>query len=339
MAGGSKTAVYTAIGANLIVTVAKFIGFALTGSGAMLSEAIHSVADVGNQTLLAVGMQKSLKPADEKHPYGYGLEAFVWSLISAVGIFFVGCGFSMMHAIQALTEYFTGNPHAPEVGMLAIGILIFSLVIEFASLSIAMWGIWGQAKERDLSFAAHLRTTDDPFGVAILLEDSAAVLGVLIALVAVVMNYLTHDPIWDAIGTLLISLLLGFVALFLIAKNKSFLIGKAVAPKDKELIEKIVREDPVVESVKVTRATVRGTDHYRVSMEIDIDGGHIAELWLAQHDINEVHSELGTPDALRAFLVEYGEEVMRITGDEIDRLERTIQTAMPRAKSIDLEPD
>ena len=215
MAGGSKLAVYTAIGANSIVTVAKLTGFAITGSGAMLSEGIHSFADVCNQVLLAVGMKRSEAPADEKHPFGYGNEAFVWAMISAVGILFLGCGISLTHGVQALMD---GGHHDESGGTLNIAILIGAFIIEGLSLWVAVRELQKEAKRNEQGLMEYLKTTDDPFGVAILL-DSAAVFGVVLALAAVALTHFTHEPYWDAIGSISIGILLGLVAFFLMKES------------------------------------------------------------------------------------------------------------------------
>jgi len=166
---GSKMAIFAAIGANSLVTVAKLAGFAMTGSGAMLSEGMHSLADVGNQSLLAVGLKMSQKPADEDHPEGYGPEAFIWALVSAVGIFFMGAGVSITHGVQAL---FAEGHHGEGSTnwSWAIGILVFSLVIESLSFGVAAKGMYDDAKSHGQGLLEYLWTTDDPFGVAVIMR-------------------------------------------------------------------------------------------------------------------------------------------------------------------------
>jgi solute carrier family 30 (zinc transporter), member 9 len=336
MAGGSKLAVYTAIGANSVVTVAKLSGFAITGSGAMLSEGIHSFADVCNQVLLAVGMKRSQAAPDEKHPLGYGNEAFVWSLISAVGIFFLGCGVSLTHGVQALMH---GGHHDESGGMLNIGILIFALVVEGASLLVAVYGLKAEAKKHDQSLTDYLRTTDDPFGIAVLLEDSAAVFGVLLALTAVGLTHYTHEPYWDAIGSISIGLLLGFVAYFLIAKNRELLLGRSIRDQDKKALTALLQEDPAIEGVLKQQAMVTGTDSYTIRAELDFDGRYLARKHLKDQDITALHASLDKPEALQELLEEFGEAMVERLGDEIDRIESKIRKDLPKAKNIDLEVD
>jgi zinc transporter 9 len=336
MAGGSKAAVYAAIGGNTLVTIAKVAGFMLTGSGAMFSEAVHSAADVANQAFLALGLARATKEADEDHPFGYGREAFVWSLISAVGLFFVGCGVTVMHGIHALTD---DHPHELGGTEIAIGILIFSLVIEGWCWWVAVRALRAEASKQGVGFWENLRTTDDPFAVAVFLEDSAAVAGVLMAMTSLALVHYTHDPIWDAIGTLLIGGLLGLVAVFLIYKNRALLIGKAMRPSDRALVERVFAEDPAIESVAIQRAAVTGASSYRISAEIDFDGHYLAEQWLKTQDLGSVSETLSDPEAVAPFLGDFAEHIVDHLGDEIDRIEAKLRVALPGAENIALEPD
>lgn len=336
MAGGSRLAVYAAIGANTVVTLAKFTGFALTGSGAMLSEGIHSTADVGNQVLLAIGMSRSERSPDLDHPGGYGREAFVWALISAVGIFFLGCGVTVMHGIQSLSD-----PHPHEVGdaTVNVAILLFALVAEGATLVIALRSLLHDARERGVGLFEHLKTTDDPFGVAVLLEDSAAVTGVLVALTAVVLTQVTHNPYWDAIGSLIIGALLGLVACFLIWKNSNLLVGQAIPVEDQARLRELLEAEPAVERIVRSATMVMGAQSFRVSAELDFDGRYFADRYLEDHDLEAIHAGLTTPEDLRNFLHTFGEHVVDGVGDEVDRIERRLQEQMPKAGFIALEPD
>ena len=335
MAGGSKVAVYGAIAANSMVMVAKFVGFVVTGSGTMLSEAIHSAADVGNQSLLIVGMRRSQQPPDDDHPFGYGRDAFIWALMSAVGIFFVGCGVTVAHGVHTLlAEQHEVGPQA-----LNIGILLFALVAEGASLGLAVRGLWREAKARSMGFWKHVQTTDDPFGVAVLLEDSAAVLGVVLALVAVVLGVITGETYWDGVGSLVIGLLLGFVALFLMQKNRAMLIGRSISPGDRDKLRDILENDEAVEKVALARAVVAGADSWRISAEIELDGRHLAKKWLADKDLTELQEEAGDAERFGAFLGEFADDIVEMTGDEVDRIEARIREAIPRARNVDLEAD
>ena len=163
MATGSAKAVYAAIGANSVITVTKLTAFAFTGSGTMFSEGIHSLADVINQTLLALGIKKAQKAPDADHPYGYGRDAFVWSLISAVGIFFLGCGFTLYHGVHSLL-------HPDSVAItdiqIAVGVLIFSFVLEAWTLWVAYKAVKESADDLNMSFGQYLKEGPDPMAVA-----------------------------------------------------------------------------------------------------------------------------------------------------------------------------
>lgn len=335
MASGSAKAVYAAIGANSVITVTKLTAFAFTGSGAMLSEGIHSFADVLNQTLLAMGIKKAKKDADQTHPYGYGRDAFVWAMISAVGIFFLGCGFTLYHGIHSLL-----HPEAPEKIHIAAGVLIFSFVLEMWTLWVAYKAVKESADELNISFGQYLKEGPDPMAVAVLLEDAAAVTGVTLAGASIGMYVLTGNPIWDAIGSIIIALLLGAVAVFLVVKNRKALLGQAIAPNQSAEVMSILNADPSVESVHDVKATVMSADSFRFKAEIDFNGKHIAESWLEGQDINALFQNASAdPEAFKTFLVDFGEHITESLGDEIDRIERAIQEAVPAAKHVDLESD
>lgn len=338
MAGGSKAAVYSAIGANTFVMVAKFVGFALTGSGTMLAEGVHSLADVGNQSLLAVGMWRAEKKPDAQHPYGYGRDAFVWALMSAVGIFFIGCGVTVAHGVQSLWE---GGHHSGDHGVpwINLTILTLSLIAEGASLWVAVKGLAAQAKAQKQGFWQHVRETDDVFAIAVLLEDSAAVLGVMIAFATVALSWLTHNPLWDPIGSLVIGALLGGVALALMQRNRSLLIGQSIREDDLARMDEVFANDPVVEDVVMSRAVVEGANAYHIAAEIDFDGAELARRYLADRDLEALAQELDTGEKLLAFLEEFGDAMADQVGIEVDRLEARLRKALPRARHVDLEPD
>lgn len=302
----------------------------------MFSEAVHSAADLANQSFLALGLSRAQREPDEEHPFGYGRDAFVWALISAVGLFFVGAGVTVMHGIHALTD-----DHPPELGELriGIGILVFSLAIEGMCWWVAVKALRDEARANEVGFWKNLRTTDDPFAVAVFLEDSAAVLGVLIAMASLGLVQVTHNPIWDAIGTLTIGVLLGFIAIFLIYRNRQMLIGKAMHRRDRERLQELLAADPAVEHIAIQRAAVTGAKAYRVSAEIDFDGHYLAQKWLETHSVDAVLERTRSADDIPAFLGDFAEHIVDSLGDEVDRIEERIRKQMPGAENIALEPD
>lgn len=335
MASGSTKAVYAAIGANSVIMVTKLGAFAVTGSGAMLSEGIHSFADVVNQSLLAMGIKKAKKAATEDHPYGYGQDSFVWALISAVGIFFLGCGFTLYHGVHSLLHPEGVNLQDIEI---AGGVLLFSLILESWTMWVAYKAVDRSAKEIGVSFGEYVRKGPDPMGVAVLLEDAAAVAGVILASTCIGLYVLTGNPVWDAVGSIVIAILLGMVAVFLVVKNRSSLLSQAVTPKQQQQILDILLAEEAVESVEDVKATVLGADSFRFKAEIDFDGAAIARQWIEQKDLEELFVKAtANQESFHAFLLQYGEDICTALGDEIDRIESKIHETVPKAKHVDLE--
>ena len=334
MATGSKTAVYAAIIGNSVVMVAKFAAFGLTGSSAMLSEGIHSFADVSNQCLLALGIARSERGPDARHPYGYARARYVWSLISAVGIFFLGCGVTLTHGVQAVFD-----PHPVESPEWSLGVLAFALLIEGGTLAIAVRAVRAQAAEASMGFWSYVRGGSDPTGVAVLLEDGAAVLGVLVAATCIGLAMITGNPVFDGIGSICIGLLLGAIAIFLIDRNRVALLGEAVSPERVARIEALLKAEPGVESVTDIKATVMGAGKVRFKAEIEFDGAILAKRWLAKRDLSKVHEALDSPDKVHDYLVGYTDYVVDALADEIDLIEDRIRAADPAIQHVDLEAD
>jgi zinc transporter 9 len=334
VSGDSTKAVYTAIGANSVVAVAKLGAFGMTGSGAMLSEGIHSVADVANQCLLALGLSRSRRSADDDHPYGYDKERFVWALISAVGIFFIGCGVTIYHGIHSILE----NTKI-ENADLALWVLAFSFLIEGASLIVAIRSIQAQAQARNQGFSEFVAAGTDPAGAAILLEDGAAVLGVLIAAACVGLGIVTGQAWWDGVGSILIGLLLGWVALWLINRNRQALVGQGVSLRERNQVIDLLVNDPVVDDVQDVKTTMVGHGTFRFKAEIDFDGAEIARRWLEQNASAELSQLAADSDQFRELLIAFGDELMGALGEEIDRLEEQIKASVPSAQHVDIEAD
>lgn len=333
MAGGSALAVYTAIAGNSLVMVAKFGAFAFTGSGAMLSEGIHSLADVGNQVLLAIGLSAAEKEPDEHHPYGYQRDRFVWALISAVGIFFLGCGVTVYHGIHSLL-----HPEPIEHVTLALGVLGFAVVVEGGTLWVAYRAVSGEARAIDMSFKEFVASGQDPMGVAVLLEDGAAVLGVILAAISLVLTMITGDPVFDGIASIVIGLLLGAIAIFLIRKNREALLGKSMRPEARDALVDRLNTDPVVDAVLDVKALRIGGGRSRFKAEIDFDGEQITRRRLTDADLAAVRAAEGDEE-LRAWLEGFGARVIEALGDEVDRLEGELRSVSDRVEHIDLEAD
>ena len=327
----SKFAIISALVCNAMVAVAKFVAFAFTGSGAMLSEAIHSVADTLNQALLLTGVVLSTREADEDYAYGYGAEKSVWALMSAVGIFFLGCGVTVYHGIVSLVEH-----HQPAADLTwAIGVLILSLVFEGAVLLIAARQI--KLAAGDQPFFTYLNKESDPSVAAVLLEDAAACVGIIIALVAIVLTQITGRSHWDALGFILVGLLLGAVAVWLVIRNRTLLVGPSVPAQIRRQVLRILEDNPAVEEVVDLRTRIIDTETYRIMAELRFDGAVLAEKLsseLAQH-----YERIADYADFRRFAIEYADEVIELLGKEIDAIEKRIRAQVPKARYLDLEAE
>ncbi|MFC1537186.1 cation diffusion facilitator family transporter, partial [Pseudomonadota bacterium] len=222
MSHGSKKAVLTAVVGNGTVTIAKFIGFSFSGSSALLAEAVHSLADTANQALLYLGLRRSERAADDRHHFGYGQERYFWNLVSAVTIFFVGCVYTVMHALDSIKD-----GHQPELSVLAFSIIGFAFLVEGYSFLVALAEFNPQRKEKGCSFFAYFRESNDPTTVAVLIEDFVAIVGLLLAAVGMGISAYTGSSLFDGIAALAIGVLMGFLAFFLASVNKKFLINAA----------------------------------------------------------------------------------------------------------------
>lgn len=223
--GEKPVAVYGAIAANFIIAVAKFVASAFTGSSAMLSEGIHSLADTGNQLLLLLGINQSRKPPDEAHPFGHGKELYFWSLIVAIILFGVGGGMSLYEGITHLQ-------HPSEIGdptwnyvVLAIGVLV-----EGAAWIIAL-RLLLRTKGKEENLWQALRTSKDPAIFTVVAEDTAALLGLVIAFLGVFLGHRLNNPLFDAAASIAIGVVLIVVASFLAHESRALLVGESADPE------------------------------------------------------------------------------------------------------------
>jgi zinc transporter 9 len=327
----SKKSILAAIGGNTIVMCAKSFGFIITGSSAMLAESIHSLADIINQTLLLVGAIRSEKEADSEHTTGYGRERFVWALISAVGIFFLGCGVTIYHGISHLLHPI---PHQ-ESSLWPIVILIFSLVVEGAVLFIAWRELRHSANERP--FWKYIQTEADPSIVAVFMEDAAACLGVIIALISITLTSITHQTYWDAIGSILIGILLGFVAIWLIQRNKELLIGQSIPKQDIEKLQSILQEKSYLGKIDHIRTEVIGASEYDIQVEIEFNEKKLVQS--LSIDLKEEYEKIKNFEDFVSFSQKLSVQSMEHVTQTIDLLEQEIRKELPSTRFIDIEPN
>jgi len=272
---GSQRAVLAAFLANLGVAIAKFFGFLFTGSASLLAETLHSVADTGNQLLLFLGAARARRPATAAHPFGYGRERYFWSFIVAVVLFTVGSLFAITKGIQSLRE-----PHELENPAWAVGILIFGLLLEGFSLRTAV--ISANRLRGTHSWWEFIRHAKTPELPVVLLEDFGALLGLLIALVCVGLALYTGDPVYDAIGSLSIGILLGVIALVLGAEMQSLLIGESASKRMAQAIREALESHSKLLRVVNLRTQHLGPDELLVAAEVELDqtltGAELAEV-------------------------------------------------------------
>ncbi len=296
MAGGGKKAIIAALAANLGIAIAKVIGFVITGASSMLAEAIHSVADSGNQGLLLFGATRAQQAPDEEHHFGYGRERYFWSFIVALVIFALGSLFAIYEGVHKLL-----HPEPLSSPMVAVAILVVGLLLEGWSFFTAMkeaGRIRGSA-----TWWQFIRKTKHAELPVVLLEDFGALIGLVLALLGVGASTLTDNPRFDAIGTLSIGILLGFIAVFLAIEMKSLLIGESASAQVIEEIERQIESTPSVACLIHMRTQHLGPEEIlvaaKVSLEEHLDVKGVAET------INEIESRIrGVVPSVRYLFIE-----------------------------------
>ncbi len=322
--------VVIALGGNFFVTVIKGFAAVASGSSSMLSEAIHSFADTLNQLLLLIGLRRSLKKPDEMHEYGYGNERFFFALLSACGIFFIGSGVTAYHGIETLL-----HPEEIVFHPLVFPILAIAFVVESGAFIVAAREL--SRRYPEYSWRDRLDVADSST-LAVLLEDAVAVFGVLIAAGSIGLSYLTQSSVWDGIGSLIIAVLLALVALVLVLKNRSHLLGKAMPEEMREDVIALLNAEPAIEQVLHFKSSELGYGEYRVKCDIEFNGAALAreifEDWSAEEQFEDARESV---EAFKRALVDSVDRVPRLIGQTIDDVERRIQEKFPEIHHIDIE--
>jgi len=334
---GSFKVVAFAMINSILMFVAKLYGAILSHSASMFSEAIHSLADVLNEGLLAWGIIRSLKQPDPEHPYGFSAERYAYALISGVGIFVFGGGVSLYQGIIGLfNSHVIGN----SIGSLLV--LLFSLISDGASLLVAYKQIKNRAKASGVNMIRYIRKVNDPTTVQVFLEDTVGVAGCFLAGTSLLLATYFNNSIIDSIGSIGIGMLLSILSVFLIKKNINALVPSSLPPMALKKVVKVLEDSPIIISVHDIKSVSYGLDRERFKAEIQIDGKKLSEIYINSLP-NNVKSEskklehCKTEEELKQFLNDYGNALVSTLGNEIVKLENEIQKIRPQIKHVDLE--
>lgn len=330
----AKTAanVRRALAGNVVICAAKLAAWLSSGSSSMLSELVHSIVDCGNQSLLLVGLRDSQNVADRKHPYGYGKSIYFWALVSALGTFFLGAGVSMTHAIGELME-----PSLQGITWEVWTVLGLSLSVDGYVFGKTMIEI-SESKPKDKSMWNHISNLRDPATLAILLEDGAACLGVVMALAGISAAHVTGMPVFDGMAGVCISGLLASMGLILVRVNHRFLLGQAVDREITEGIEKILRSQRSIDNVQSVQSQWTSSETFSYKAEVDFDGTFLAAKLMPRYQKEFLQAKDSLDQDLRVLLSWYAEDVIRTVEREVRHSEAEIRRKYPGAEYIELEP-
>jgi len=298
MSHGSNKAVVAACLANGGIAIAKIAGFFFTGAASMLAEAVHSVADTGNQALLLIGARRGQRPETANHPFGYGRERYFWSFVVAMVLFALGSVYAIYEGIHRLL-----HPEPLSSPGIAVGILGLATVLEGWSFRTAIRE--AESMRGDMGWLEFIRRTKAAELPVVLLEDTGALLGLFFAFMGVGLSLVTGDARFDAIGSIVIGVLLGVLALLLSFEMQSLLIGEAADPEVETAIRSAFASAPAVRRVIHLRTVHLGPEELLVGVKLEFDG-ELSVAALCEH---------------------------------IDEAERRVRAAAPIAKRIYIEPD
>jgi len=293
----SVRTVLIAAAVNLAIALAKTAAAVLSGSASMVAEAAHSWADAGNQGLLMIANRRSRRPPDAERPLGYGREAYVWSLLAAVGLFVVGGSLSVWHGITTLLH----AESTSEDYLVAYVVLAVAFVLESVSLIQAVRQLRTEANRFDRDLLSHVLETSDPTTRAVFAEDTAALIGIVLAALGIGLHQATGNAAWDAIGSILVGILLGVIAVILIDRNRRFLVGEPASPRLREAATDRLRQLPEVGAVRFIRLVFVGPKQLFLVASVDLVGDTVESR--VAHTLRRVEQQLqGDPYIIDAVL-------------------------------------
>lgn len=295
MVSGSKRVIFAAIAGNCAIALTKFIAASITGSSAMLSEGVHSLVDTGNGLLLLYGLHRSTTPPDDLHPFGRGKELYFWTLIVAILIFALGGGISLYEGIQHIR--FPEAVHNPTLNYIILGL---SLVFEGAAWVMALLEF--RRSKGKTGYLEAIRTSKDPSTFTVLFEDTAAMAGLLVALMGIYLGHLLNIPALDGIASVIIGVILCLVAVFLALESKGLLIGEGVNPSVQQNIRHIVESDLAIASLKRLLTMHLGPHEILLTIELHFRQELSAADVAAAIDRIDSIIRLANPDVKHIFL-------------------------------------
>ncbi|RED54087.1 cation diffusion facilitator family transporter [Aestuariispira insulae] len=281
MASGSKKVILAGITANFLIAVAKFVASAFTGSAAMFSEGIHSLVDTGNQALLLYGMGRAARPADKRHPFGYSMELYFWSFVVAILIFAVGAGVSFYEGVEKVLHPVA--VHDPTVNYIVLAV---AFVIE----GFAWWVAFKEFNRArgDRGMFEAIRKTKDPAVMAVLLEDSAAMIGLMVAFTGIFLGQVLNMPVLDGMASIGIGVVLTVAAIILAIETKGLLIGESADMSMVESVRTLVLSHPQVTDVNEALSMHLGPEDILMTMSLDFSSDATAD------DVEEAVSRMET---------------------------------------------
>ena len=291
----SKKVIYAALAGNSLIAVTKFIAAALTGSAAMLSEAIHSVVDTGNQVLMLYGLKKAAQPADDQHPFGYGMELYFWTFVVAILIFGLGAGISVYEGIDRIR--FPRPINDPYINYI---VLILAMVFEGWAWSVAFKEF--KRRKGDLPYWEAIRASKDPTVFTVLFEDTAAMLGLIVALVGIFLSTHLDMPVLDGVASIGIGIILAVIAAFLAYECKGLLIGERASRQVLDGLNDIIEKQPGI--LRVNEMLTMHLSPQDVLLNLSIDFKDQLTSQEVEREVSQMEREIKEcfPEIKRVFI-------------------------------------
>lgn len=294
-ASSSKTVIYAALIGNGLIAITKFIAAGITGSAAMLSEAVHSVVDTGNQGLLLYGLKRSSRPADDAHPFGYGMELYFWAFVVAILIFAGGAGISIYHGVEKIL-------HPEPLESVYVNYIVLTLAMVFEG--VAWWFAFTafRASKGTLGYFEAVRRSKDPTLFTVLFEDSAAMLGLIVAFIGIALGQWLNMPVLDGVASTLIGVILAVTAALLAYEAKGLLIGEGVDPEVRAGVLALLDQQSDIKKVNELRSMHLGPNDVLLTVSVDFTGDLNADQVEAAISTMEREIKSSYPDIKRLFI-------------------------------------